>query len=384
MELVAVLLGIVIVSIAIFGGLVPTSYMIYPIEFVTIPLLVWIAFRFGPLEAATALAVEAAIAIRGTVLHFGPFVMPTTNESLLVLQSFMAVSAIMTLVLASAELDRRRVEAMARDTERRLRLMESESRQSEARRADEAEAARDQTRDFMGMVVHDLRGPLTVTAGYTQLLRRQLVEARDAPQAQRLLDKIETSVQTMRRLVNDLLDSTRIGRGRFVVNPVDTDLVQTVRQVVDEQRDVAPDHQFEVRAPGRLAGVWDSERVRQVTTNLISNAVKYSPAGTHVRVTLREVGQAVRLSVADEGVGIAPDQIGHLFEPFSRLGREQEATGTGLGLYISKGIVEAHGGRIWVESAVNQGSTFYVELPSQLTAHTESGQAGPTQAQAQR
>jgi signal transduction histidine kinase len=358
--------------------------MIYPIEFVTIPPLVWMAFRFGPLEAVTALAVEAAIAIRGTVLHFGPFVMPTTNESLLVLQSFMAISAIMTLVLASAELDRRRVEAMARDTERRLRLMESESRQSEARRADEAEAARDQTRDFMGMVVHDLRGPLTVTAGYTQLLRRQLVEARDAPQAQRLLDKIETSVQTMRRLVNDLLDSTRIGRGRFVINPVDTDLAQTVRQVVDEQRDVAPNHQIEVRAPVRLAGVWDNERIRQVTTNLISNAVKYSPAGTHVRVTLREVGQAVRLSVADEGVGIAPDQIGHLFEPFSRLGRQQEATGTGLGLYITKGIVEAHGGRIWVESAVNQGSTFHVELPSQLTADAESGQAGPTQTHAQR
>jgi signal transduction histidine kinase len=374
-ELVAVLLGIVIVSTAIFGGLVPTTYMVYPIEFVTIPLLVWMAFRFGPLEAATALAVQAAIAIRGTVLHYGPFVMPTTNESLLVLQSFMAVSAIMTLVLASAELDRQRVEAVAHETERRLRLMESKSRQDEARRADEAEAARDHTRDFMGMVVHDLRGPLTVTAGYTQLLRRQLAEARGAPDAQRQLEKIETSVQTMRRLVNDLLDSTRIGRGRFVINPVDTDLARTVRQVVDEQRDVASDHQIEVRAPDRLSGVWDNERIRQVMTNLISNATKYSPAGTCVRVTLREAGQAVHLSVADEGVGIAPDQIGQLFEPFSRLGREQEATGTGLGLYITKGIVEAHGGRIWVESAVNQGSTFYVELPSRLTADAESARA---------
>jgi signal transduction histidine kinase len=290
----------------------------------------------------------------------------------------------MTLVLASAELDRRRVEELARETERRLRLMESESRQSEARRADEAEASRDQTREFMGMVVHDLRGPLTVTAGYAQLLRRHLTEAQGGPDAHRLLDKIETSVQTMRRLVNDLLDSTRIGRGRFVINPVRTDLAQTVRQVVVEQRDIAADHTIELSAPDQLAGVWDGERIRQVMNNLISNAVKYSPAGTRIRVALFELGQAVRLSVADEGVGIPPDQIGRLFEPFSRLGHEQEATGTGLGLYITKGIIEAHGGRIWVESAVNVGSTFHVELPNRPVAEPALAGADPAQTQSIR
>jgi signal transduction histidine kinase len=272
----------------------------------------------------------------GTFHGFGPFVVETPNASLLLLQAFLIVTAASTLALAAAILD--------------------------GRRADAAESARDQLREFLGMVVHDLRSPLTVAVGYTQLAQRQLAgTADDAPK--RTVAQIESSLQTMRRLVNDLLDSARIGGGRFVISPRPMDLAALVATAVDEQHTADAGHRFVVETPAHLTGEWDAERLGQVLANLLSNAVKYSPSGTDVRVRAELTDGDVLLAVADQGVGIAPAQIGQLFQPFSRLGREREATGTGLGLYITKGIVEAHGGRIWVESMLGQGSTFFVELP---------------------
>jgi signal transduction histidine kinase len=243
-----------------------------------------------------------------------------------------------------------------------LAAQSAEWRRRERRRALEAEEAREQLREFMGMVVHDLRGPLTVGLGFIQVVRRRM-ERVDDEITQRSLIKAETALLTMRRLVNDLLDSTRIGRARFVIREEPVDLAELARSVVEELQGTSTDHQLVVDAPPRLVGAWDAERLRQVFTNLLSNAVKYSPANTEVRVTLRETGETVLLSVADQGSGITPVHIAELFQPFSRLGRERQATGTGLGLYITKGIVEAHGGRIWVESEGGKGSTFVVALP---------------------
>ncbi len=115
--------------------------------------------------------------------------------------------------------------------------------------------------------------------------------------------------------------------------------------------------------PRRYGGAWDPDRINQLLTNLISNAVKYSPDGGEVRITARCDGRNVVVNISDQGIGITPGDQRCLFRPFSRVGQEK-IEGRGLGLYISKAIAESHGGRIWVESLPRHGSTFFVELPA--------------------
>jgi signal transduction histidine kinase len=226
----------------------------------------------------------------------------------------------------------------------------------------EAEASRHQLREFMGMVVHDLRSPLTVTGGYSQLLRRRL-DGHTSEAVRSAVDGIDGSVHRMRRLVGDLNDATRIGAGKFDVQPAIVDLSSLVQQVVEEHRSAAPKHALDLDVPGRLIGRWDRERISQVLGNLISNAMKYSREGGRIGVVVRCVGANAEISVSDQGPGIATERLAELFRPYSRLDRKGHVDGTGLGLYISKAIVEAHGGSIRVESTPGRGSTFYVALP---------------------
>jgi signal transduction histidine kinase len=352
----------VLVSVLVFGGLTVASITHKPIQYIILPVLIWSAYRLGSRESAPALFLMACIAVLGTLQGFGPFAQSTVNESLLLLQGFVAVIIVSTLTLAAAIFSGRRAEEAIRASEVRLRLVEEQLRLREQRRADEAESARDQLREFMGMVVHDLRNPLTVTLGYLQMLRQQLQETESHRQLA-IVDKIDPSLMTARRLIEDLLDSTRIGGGRFVIRPSPADFVDIVRQVVEAQITLDAGHFYVVDAPISLPGLCDTERIRQVLTNLMSNAAKFSPSGSVVQVTAERVGGIVRLSVTDQGPGLTPSQIDLLFQPFSRLIEGNEASGTGLGLYITKGIVEAHHGRVWVTSVIGEGSTFFVELP---------------------
>ena len=141
------------------------------------------------------------------------------------------------------------------------------------------------------------------------------------------------------------------------------DLVEVACSVVDQQAHHGG-HRVLLEAPDRLEGVWDRDRIAQALTNLVSNAIKYSPEGTTVWVKIRRTADEAIVSVKDQGPGIAADEIPLLFYPYSRFYRESRARGLGLGLYITKGIVDAHGGHIVVESpGRDQGSTFSFSLP---------------------
>src|SRR3989440_3848014 len=228
----------------------------------------------------------------------------------------------------------------------------------------EANAAKDK---FLSIVSHELKTPLTSLKGMTQLFRRQ-VERADAAQIVSMgLADMERSIRRMEVLVNDLLDSSLIETNMFVLHRKRCDLVELCRQLIDEYTaGTGPALTFEI--PGEPVEVEvDADRISQVIINLLTNARKYSPKGAPITVTLQQVGYEAIVSIRDMGIGIPADMYDNIFEQFFRVPGVEVQTGSqiglGLGLYITRKIVERHGGHIDVESELGNGSTFSVVLP---------------------
>jgi signal transduction histidine kinase len=239
-------------------------------------------------------------------------------------------------------------------------------RQTTTRHALSAEAAQQRVQASMGIVAHELRNPLTALRAYAQLMRRD--SHQESLRLESRAQLVEQATGRLSRLVDDLLDASRIGAGHFRIVARPIDICALARDVVELQRSTTDNHRLVLTAPNRLEGTWDPDRLSQFLANLVSNAIKYSPDGGEVQVSIAGTGGDVRVSVADQGPGIAAEQIPLLFQPYSRLDGPQRVQGLGVGLAITKGIVEAHGGRIWVESRVGQGSTFVVVLPRQVVS----------------
>ena len=239
-----------------------------------------------------------------------------------------------------------------------------------ARDISERRAFERKQQEFLTMIAHDLRSPLTSVKGYGQLLRRRGVYKDTAVAA------ILSQVDKMERLVGDVLDVTRIDEGRLELRLEPVDLVALVRTYAERQQELTDLHTLRVEAPDQpLVGEWDADRVGQVIENLLTNAAKYAPDG-EILVRVEDLGDEARVSVRDQGIGIPPEALPHLFERFYRAGGAgASAKGVGLGLHIAKSLVEAHGGRIWAESEVGRGSTFVFTLPYE-PAETERPDEG--------
>lgn len=215
---------------------------------------------------------------------------------------------------------------------------------------------------FISLVAHELRGPLTTIKGYVQLLEGD--ESITTEIRQRALSRINGETNRLNGLVEDLLDASRIGAGYFQISRSSMDLTALAREVAVELQATTTRHRLVVEAPSEpIVGNWDRRRLKQALDNLVTNAIKYSPAGGDVTIRLSRLDHEALASVSDQGIGIAPEAIPVLFQPYSRAYQAQTVKGVGLGLYITKGIIEAHGGRIWVESQLGRGSTFYFTLP---------------------
>jgi len=223
----------------------------------------------------------------------------------------------------------------------------------------------EQREDFIRTISHDLRSPLTIVQGHAQFLQLTLGKSSLGSAAQRSLDVIVASARHMNNMIRELVDSVRLESGQLTLNPRPVDLLQAVLDLRERLSGVAEAERIQVESPDDLPSVSaDPDRLERILTNLLTNSLKYSAPGSQVTVALAPTDGEVVVSVSDQGPGIAPEDLPHLFERFYRGNHSHDGReGLGLGLYITKGLVEAHGGRIWAESRVGEGSTFSFTLP---------------------
>jgi PAS domain S-box-containing protein len=218
--------------------------------------------------------------------------------------------------------------------------------------------------EVLSIASHDLKSPITTLRARAQLLQSRIEAGSATPeQLTSGLGKILAQTDRLVAMLELLLDVSHAEAGRFAVAPARSDLVAIAERVVAAAQITTERHRLTVSGPRSLEGVWDEGRLEQVLQNLVQNAVKYSPAGGAVEVTLAVDDRHVRVSVRDEGVGMVADDLPKVFDRFYRTG-PLTLEGTGLGLYICRTIVTAHGGRIWAESpGPGQGSTLAFTLP---------------------
>jgi PAS domain S-box-containing protein len=218
---------------------------------------------------------------------------------------------------------------------------------------------------FVSIVSHELKTPVALIKGYAETLRREDANW-DQETMQDSLDVIAEEADHLTHLIDSLLEASRIQAGGLKLEPTDVNLAHLAEKVVDGFRTQTSSHTFELDFPADFPPSWgDPERLREVLTNLVSNAVKYSPEGGTVWVGGRMDQTGATIYVADQGIGIPAEEQDRIFERFHRVesGLHRSTEGAGLGLYLVKAIVEAHGGRVWVESAPSRGSIFMFTLP---------------------
>ena len=219
-------------------------------------------------------------------------------------------------------------------------------------------------RDFISNISHELRTPLASLRALADTLRDGALE--DPPAARRFLDRMETEVDALTQMVQELLELSRIESGQVPFRLVPVAVAEVVLPPVERLRPQAERFvlQLTVDLPPDLPPVLaDAERIQQVVTNLVHNAVKFTPSGGEVTISAVASGDEVVVSVRDTGVGIPADDLPRIFERFYKADHARSGGGTGLGLAIAKHIVQGHGGRIWAESVEGRGSTFYFSLP---------------------
>ncbi|MBN1644048.1 MAG: PAS domain S-box protein, partial [Dehalococcoidales bacterium] len=246
--------------------------------------------------------------------------------------------------------------------EKATQLVEAQGKALEAEKLREIDRLRS---ELLANVSHELRTPLSAIKGFTSTLLRRDVKWTEA-QRRDFLQTIDSETDRLTHLINDILDMSRIESGAFKVSQVQSSVSNIIDSIMGGLTNISKEHHLKINLPTKLPPVLiDETRIGQVISNLVDNAVKFSSPGTEITISARHVANEIIISVADHGVGIPRESIGKLFNRFYQAenivaGRR---TGTGLGLAISRGLIENHGGRIWVESKVGIGSKFSFSLP---------------------
>ena len=344
LELVLLLGGLASTTYAVFGGpLASTANR--SVEFLTVPFLVWAAFRFGPRETATAAVVLSFVATWGTLRHFGGLGAVDPGV-LLVLQAFTAVISVTSLLVAALVVDRKH-------------LLRAE--QAARQLAEDAVRAKEH---FIGMLGHELRNRISTIATSVDLQQAE-IGLRDKDVARQIIAR---QVSQLTHMVDDVMDVLRISTTPPTIERVPVDLRDVVTRAIEalETADRPSSHWIEFDGqPTWVRG--DARRLTQIVGNLLNNATKFTPAGGLIRVLLsHDAGQA-QIVVSDNGIGIEADLLARIFDLFTRAGTDADRRhhGLGLGLTLVRSLVHVHGGTVEANSTGrNHGSTFTVRLPA--------------------
>ena len=216
--------------------------------------------------------------------------------------------------------------------------------------------------DQLALLVHDLKNPLSSIALEVDLIGERVTSCERLDMAQAIA-RIRRNVTFLDRLIYDLVDICTLANGRLVLNRAPCDLPRLLAATIDRVVPANERHRVSLATGGALSAEIDEVRIERVVSNLLDNALKYTPASSGITVRLAQAEDRAEISVADTGPGLSANEIDVVFEPYRRAASSRGRSGSGLGLYVSKQIVEAHGGRIGVESVRGFGARFYFTLP---------------------
>src|SRR5881409_3712879 len=347
-EVGALLLLLVLLSGIVFGGWLEISARSYPIAFICGPVVIWTAFRFTQRETATGLFILSAVAVWGTLHGFGPFVTETENQSLLALQWWIAVLTVTAMALSAGMAERRRIEE---ELQQQKSVVETANR----------------TKDhFLAMLSHELRTPLTPVISTLESLETERAQTEDTRSA---LTMIRRNIELETQLIDDLLDFTRIARDKMQLRFVPVDSHLAILNVVEICRAEAESKRLHMhrnlRANTRHVAA-EAAKFQQIIWNLLKNAIKFTPnEGEIVISSSNPSPEVLTISVCDTGIGMEPDVMQRIFNPFEQGNRsfERRFGGLGLGLAISKSLAQAHGGTLIAQSeGRDRGSTFILTM----------------------
>jgi signal transduction histidine kinase len=348
LEVSVLLLLLVVLAETVFGGWLPISARNYPISFICGPIVIWTAFRFTPRETATGIFILSAIAIWGTLHGFGPFILQSENQSLLMLQSWTAALTITAMAIAAA-------------------ITESNRTQVALEQQKDAVEAANRTKDnFLAMLSHELRTPLTPVMAALDTLE---ADGSRSSGAKNSLAMIRRNVELESQLIDDLLDLTRIAKDKLQLRFGPLDSHEVINNVVEICRPQAQARnltlQLNLRA-GTHHVLGDAAKYQQIVWNLLKNAVKFTAENGEITISSSNPEpQLLAIAVHDTGIGIEPEVMHRIFDPFEQGERafQRRYGGLGLGLAISKSLAQAHGGTLIARSeGHDRGSTFILTM----------------------
>jgi signal transduction histidine kinase len=351
-------------SLALAATLLVTGYFVFRFatqdggsrgrEYMLFPPLIWAALRFGVRGSVTSATAVTAIAIFYTSVGLGPFVRADMHDSLLVLQTFVGITSATFLVLGASISERRKG---ARD----LRIAR-----------ETAEAANRSKSGFLAVVSHELRTPLNAITGYVELLQLEI----DGPLTDKqrgVLDRVRHSQQHLLSLIEDILGFAQVEAGRlsFALQPVPVrDALASIETIVGRD---AERRGLNIRVGDTdpsLCVHADPDKLRQILLNLVTNAMKFTPAEGTITILAARDGDNAKISVSDTGIGISEDNLAQVFDPFFQVdqGGTRKYPGVGLGLSIVRDAVLAMNGDVRIESALGKGTKVTLLLP-----HADTG-----------